>query len=196
MTERRSIDCYDILADWYSNKYREMGGTWVTPPEECNRHLDDLDVRSNKQLTLLDIGCGGGHFLEQATKRVKCAGIEISTAALEYARQRLEGQQVVLIESMVEQMAPPPRFDYITSMGSLEHVLDLDAALDAIRALLKPTGAFYFYLPNTKWVHEDQPNELLADEGWWTGKLLDHGLYVSRIKPWGLDNIAYQGYSI
>lgn len=195
MKERRSIYCYDILADWYSNKYREMKGTWVTPPEDCNQHLDDLNVPHDKTFTLLDIGCGGGHFLEQATKRVKCAGIEISKAALQYAQQRLEGQGVVLIEGMLEALRPPPRFDYITSIGSLEHVLDLDAALEAIRELLKPSGAFYFYLPNMKWVHEDQPNELLADQKWWIDKLEAHGLIVKHTKPWGLDNIAYWGQS-
>src|SRR5215470_8469173 len=73
------------LAAWYDKKYTEMGDGWVTPPEECNRHLDDLGVVKDKDKWLLDIGCGAGHFLEQAEKRVNCCGLEISTKAIEFA---------------------------------------------------------------------------------------------------------------
>jgi cyclopropane fatty-acyl-phospholipid synthase-like methyltransferase len=193
MKERRAIESYDGLAKWYNTHYQEMNGTWVTPPEDCNRHLDDLDVPFDKTLRLLDIGCGGGHFLEQATKRVKCVGVEISRVALLYAHERLYGRGVILIEASLEGIEPWLQFDYIVSMGSLEHVLELDKALDKIRILLKPTGAFYFYLPNTSWVHKDQPNELLADEPWWRAKLKEHGLQVDTTKAWGVDNIAYKG---
>src|SRR4051812_38630574 len=104
MTERRAIESYDGLAKWYDTHYQEMNGTWVTPPEDCNRHLDDLDVPFDKTLRLLDIGCGGGHFLEQAVKRVRCVGVEISTVALAYARKRLEGKRVGLLQAKIEEM--------------------------------------------------------------------------------------------
>ena len=76
------------LAAWYDKKYTEMGDGWITPPEECNRHLDDLGVPYDKKKLLLDVGCGAGHFLAEAEKRVECRGCEISEKARLYASLR------------------------------------------------------------------------------------------------------------
>lgn len=196
--DRREIETYEELAGWYDAKYSEMKGTWVTPEQECDWHLDDIGVPEDNREhhRLLDIGCGGGDFLVAATFReLDCLGIEISKYALDVAKKRLAHTGARLALANIETLAdgkPGDQFDYIVSLGSLEHVLDIDKALRSIHKLLKPTGKFYFYLPNEKWIHKDQPNERTGTQAAWINLLTKHGFEVQSVKRWN-DSDAYMG---
>src|SRR5215471_6220191 len=132
------------LAAWYDKKYTEMGDGWVTPPEECNRHLDDLGVVVDKTKTLLDVGCGAGHFLVEAEKRATCTGYEISQVGLMYSRNRTKESTIWKIDLGHSASGNfTSEYDYIVSIGSLEHIVELDRALDNIRDLLRNDGKFY-----------------------------------------------------
>lgn len=191
---RKHIDSSYELGHWYDTKYREMGDGWNTPAEECHRHLDDLGVPFDKTRWLLDIGSGAGHFLAEAQKRVQCVGLEISQQGIEYSQRRgvssVINQSIETIDTTAMQ-----QFDYIVSIGSLEHIVDLDRALDNIRALLKPSGKFYFYCPNERWAYFDQPNERTMTDEEWTVLFVRHGLQPIWSRRWGgnQDNTAFCG---
>lgn len=193
MEYRKSIETTEGLAEWYSQKYREMGDGWNTPVSECNRHLDDLGVPFDKGLRLLDIGCGAGHFLAEAEKRVECCGSEISEVGTALSRNRARYSTIanVSIENNEYWNTASP-FNFIVSMGSLEHVVDLPKALDNIRELLKPNGKFYFFCPNEKWKHFDQPNERTMEDAEWIELFNRHGLYVESTRRWN-DSTAFIG---
>lgn len=188
---RKKIDSTEELASWYNEHYAKMLDGWVTPPEECHRHLDDLGVPHDPSRTLLDVGAGAGHFLVEAQKRVTAMGIEISTQGVAYCRKR--GVNVVL--DSIETWIYPPQFNYIVSIGSLEHIVDLDKALDNIHNLLKQTGKFYFYAPNERWAYNDQPNERTMTDEEWMALFSKHGLRTLWSKRWGSnqDNTAFCG---
>lgn len=191
MEYRKHIDSTEELGRWYDDKYTEMGDGWTTPLEECNKHLDDLGVPYDGKLWLLDIGCGAGHFLLEAEKRVSCVGFEISRVGLDLCKSRIT--KAVVFEETIEKLSGEyAPFDFITAIGSLEHVVDLDKALDNIRELLKPTGKFYFYVPNEKWVHMDQPNERTMKDEEWDTLFFDHGLYSHSSNRWN-DSTAFIG---
>ena len=192
MNYRKQTDSTPELAEWYDSKYTEMGGTWVTPAEECNRHLDDLGVPFDTTKTLLDVGCGGGHFLAEAEKRVSCTGLEISDVAVQFASGRARGSSILPFSIETFSNRPTDGFDYIVSMGSLEHIVNLDQALDNIRRLLAPGGRWYFYCPNEKWVHQDQPNERTMTDSEWMALFRAHDLYALKATSWG-DNTAFMG---
>lgn len=187
---RKMIDSTEALGQWYDTHYLEMGDGWTTPPEECNRHLDDLGVPFDKTKALLDVGFGAGHFLAEAERRVSCTGYEISEVGLRFAKQRCK--ESALFCHSIEEGGPQESFDYIVSIGSLEHIVDLDKALDNIRNLLKPTGKFYLYCPNERWKHFDQPNERTMNDAEWITLFHSHGLYVHHRKRWN-DNTAFTG---
>ena len=193
MDYRKSINSTAELAQWYTDKYISMGGTWDTPAAECNRHLDDLGVPYDNQLTLLDVGCGGGHFLTEAEKRVRCMGIEISAYAIGHAMRRTRHAlfQHATIEAP-DTYRPVTGFDFIVSIGSLEHIVNLHAALDNIRLLLAATGKWYFYCPNELWKHEDQPNERTMTDLEWMDLFRAHGLITMNAKRWN-DSTAFWG---
>jgi 2-polyprenyl-3-methyl-5-hydroxy-6-metoxy-1,4-benzoquinol methylase len=126
------IDSTEELAQWYDQKYREMGGCWVTPAEECNQHLDDMGVKREASKWLLDVGCGGGYFLAEASKRVECVGMEISQVAIEECKKRFDGWVIpwnVDHGGLHHVNGMFNYFDYIVSLGSLEHIVDIHQAL-------------------------------------------------------------------
>lgn len=204
MSYRKQVETTEELAAWYDNKYSEMGGCWVTPPSDCNQHLDDLGVPFDDSKWLLDVGCGGGHFLEQAAKRVTAFGLEISREAIEECKIRQQNVILGSIENetmwaypLVKKMLAlphddPPSFDYITSIGSLEHVIDLPQALANIRTMLKPDGKWYFYVPNEKWKHFDQPNERTMTDAEWVKTFMAGGLAMEDHRRWN-DSTAFWG---
>jgi SAM-dependent methyltransferase len=96
--------------------------------------------------TLLDIGCGTGHFVA-FMKRYgwNASGIERDSDARNYAarinRIKVEGN-----ESM--NYLPPSHYDVITLWHVLEHFHDPDAAIRQVSGALKSDGIIVAALPN------------------------------------------------
>jgi SAM-dependent methyltransferase len=183
------------LGDWYDNKYLEMGDGWNTPADEVNRHLDDIGVPFDMTKQLLDVGCGAGHFLQEATRRVHCCGIELSRIGLAHTVLRAPTADVILGDIATTLVFPDKLFDYVVSIGSLEHIVDLPQALDNIREILKDDGKFYFYCPNELWAHFDQPNEQTKTDEGWMALFAAHGLITHKFTRWN-DNTAFLGSKI
>lgn len=200
-TDRKQFHTSKELGDWYDEHYIEMGDGWHTPAEEVNRHLDDIGVPFDKTKWLLDVGCGAGHFLQEAVKRVQCVGVELSRIGLQHAALRAPSAFLILADIAgphdIDSIPVEKKFDYIVSIGSLEHIVDLPTALDNIRILLKDDGKFYFYCPNELWMHFDQPNEQTHNDADWIGLFAAHGLFTHRSTRWN-DNTAFfgDGFSI
>lgn len=190
MTYRKSLNSTVEMASWYNVKYREMNGCWQTPEEELDRHLDDFGMtRNDFRVDVLDIGCGDGSLVKRIIQRGSVAvGIEISQEACERAERGLS----VVNHDICSGPFGTGTYTHIISLGSLEHVIDIDAALENIRLSLTPEGRWYFYIPNELWKHNDQPNERAATDAEWTALFEKHGLIVESAKRWN-DSTAFQG---
>lgn len=102
------------------------------------------------QLTVLDVGCGGG-VLSDAMARAgaRVTGVDLSTKALKVAQlHALEAQtpNVTYREVSAESLAAeqPGSFDVVTCMEMLEHVPDPGSVVQACAALVKPGGWVFF----------------------------------------------------
>mgnify|MGYP003335727606 CR=1 FL=1 len=194
--ERLEIGTTTELATWYDDKYTEMGDGWATPDEYVISHLRRIGITPKSVGRLLDVGCGTGHFIAAINKYapgVECIGIDISTKALSLGVQHRRFYYHQVLQASIEDVPLAVNsFDYIIAMGSLEHVVDINAALDNIHRLLHPAnGIFYLMVPNENWVHMDQPNERRWSSKKWKKKLESHLLFISQTIPYGSDQTIF-----
>lgn len=103
---------------------------------------------------LLDIGCGDGVYtvrLADGFNRVDAIDIQVDRLAL--FADRLEGNSADSRINVSEMSAtkldyPDSTFDLVTCIEVLEHIEELDHALEEIQRVLKPGGRFAFTTPN------------------------------------------------
>lgn len=206
MTQRNDFGFrfHDQVAEWYDTKYTEMGGGWITPTHELDHHLRCLvkNIEGARDTRILDMGCGDGQFLFWAANYPfqELIGIDISHAACTMAAERCKNEPVERLRVVRTSMENPEgtgllpaSFDYIISIGSLEHCLDIPAAARSISRLLKRGGRFLIYVPNEEWIHEDQPLETTMTGEQWTQILTHAGLHVEAIVKMN-DNNQITGY--
>lgn len=95
---------------------------------------------------ILEIGPGWGAWFEYASKRgVKCTGISISQASIDYlnGRAKILGHDwELLFADLLEYKAAKP-YDAIVIMGVIEHLPLYDRVLAKFMELLKPGGKIF-----------------------------------------------------
>jgi SAM-dependent methyltransferase len=124
---------------------------------------------------------------------VNCVGIDLSDVGIDFCRKRgMSAYRGDIAANVLPEAVSIFKYDYVVSLGSLEHVVDIDAALENIFKLLKDDGTFYFFCPNDKWKHFDQPNERTAHDSDWVQLFARHGLVASTMKRWN-DSTAFIG---
>lgn len=96
--------------------------------------------------TMLDIGCGAGHYLlEMKRKGWTVFGAELSRGAAEAGRRAgldIRGGE------LTEGSFSPKMFDFIRSNHSFEHIPNPDEVLQVIKGLLKDDGKLFIGIPN------------------------------------------------
>lgn len=104
--------------------------------------------KSNGKLKLLDIGCGKGHFLYAAKKRLNCnvTGIDFDQISVTYCQDQLglnvrQGNANSLIDLGTE-------FDLVTMWHFLEHEFDPASTLKTVNAQLKKGKYLVIEVPN------------------------------------------------
>ncbi len=124
---------YDLLTrlnSWRTEKYRKF----------ILRHVE------SGQRTLLDIGCGYGHFLNILKNDFNVHGMDISHHAIKVSKYRVKC--ACLQADIVENGIPySKKFDVITAISVLEHLHDVNKALKNIHEHLNDNGLFCFEIP-------------------------------------------------
>jgi ubiquinone/menaquinone biosynthesis C-methylase UbiE len=152
-------DAYQLTARWYDKVF-----------EPINKGLRLLGLRMfrpKKGMSILDVGCGTGSYLE-FYQRFQCNlfGIDPSSAMLEIAKERL-GQEADLYHGSAADMPYPDQsFDLIVSMlvlHEIDHVIRL-AVIDEIKRVLKPGGKLLLI--------DFNPGPIQSFEGWKTKAII------------------------
>ena len=194
--------------DYYNDRGLQVN---LDTQSRLMRGLIDRRVRKLSQLNdgpgrLLDVGAGTGLFMEASMRAGWVAeGVDISAAAVRMAR-RITNANV--IQGGLEDVPAKGDFDAVTMWDVLEHLADPRAALERVRALLRPAGLLGISFPNvgglrarllgTRWryfqreighISHFSPGTLraiLGQAGFKTAALETSGL-VNIGKPFGLD---------
>jgi 2-polyprenyl-6-hydroxyphenyl methylase / 3-demethylubiquinone-9 3-methyltransferase len=115
--------------------------------------LDPRARRTLDGLSALDIGCGAGLVAEPLSRMgARVEGIDAGAEVIAVARAHAAGQQLSISYHADDVLAfahrNAARFDFITCLEVVEHVVDVQAFLDAVGQLLKPGGLLIFSTPN------------------------------------------------
>ena len=108
--------------------------------------LNSLDVKTGD--TILDIGCGGGHLLEELSLCTgasgKVIGIDPSESQLLSAKERCKNlRNVSFIQCYADKIdLPNNSCDAITSIQTLEYIEDIDTVLKEIKRLQSSNSKF------------------------------------------------------
>lgn len=136
-------------SEYYDDRYA-AGWLFEWPSDKINRVIGILkEAGLPRGACVLEFGCGRGIFangLRQRLPDIDISGCDISSEALRQGRQRFPALDLNLLSD--EWVAKNERrFDLIYSHHVLEHVGDLEAALETIARLLKPGGIVVHILP-------------------------------------------------
>lgn len=96
--------------------------------------------------SLLDIGCAGGNFGATVKAKIGCrvTGVELSAYEAQKARTKLD----VVIEGDILTAVIDEKFDCITCLDVIEHVVDPALFLQRVRTLLNKNGFLLLSIPN------------------------------------------------
>ncbi len=142
---------------------------------------------------LLDVACGEGSLVRLAAEAgLKAHGVDISEVAVRVAAK--EARAALVVGDGERLPYADASFDYVTSIGSLEHYLHPPQGAREIARVLAPDGLALILLPNTfslldnVWtafrtglpVDDGQPIQRYATRYQWQRMLEEAGLAVER----------------
>src|SRR3989344_4914846 len=120
---------------------------------EKNRLQKVTELITDKNLAVLDIGCGDGTFLyKNRHKWRSIIGVDVVKKLLNIAQKRNYGVSAEFIHADFGRNPIPyssGSFDIVISISTLQYIYDIDLLFQEIRRVLKPEGKFIFEVPNS-----------------------------------------------
>ncbi|MDR1055786.1 MAG: class I SAM-dependent methyltransferase, partial [Prevotellaceae bacterium] len=113
-----------------------------------NRFGGKPDLRNK---VVLDVGCGHGSmcFYMAQSGAKKVIGVDIDAGRISFAKKYLElhypqyAKVVEFYDLDLKKYSNQPQFDYIISVDSFEHIIDLPGMIEEMKLRLKPGGIIY-----------------------------------------------------
>ena len=115
---------------------------------EWNAVIRELNKRKPPSITLLEVGCGSGRFLEllKLESEVQAIGLDTEPGAIDKCRRKgCEAYCQDLIAFLEER--PSSRFDFVVAFHCLEHVPEPRRLLETMLSALKPGGTIFLSTP-------------------------------------------------
>jgi ubiquinone/menaquinone biosynthesis C-methylase UbiE len=121
-------------------------------------NLIDKEIGQNKNIKVLDVGCGTGVYINELVKRgFNVHGMDISKEMVQKSLITVNESKKEQIRLAVGDAESIPfksnNFDLIIGVGLLEYLPSEINALKEFRRLLKPQGILIFTLPNLFKLH-------------------------------------------
>ena len=146
--------------EYWDDLYEPVGGVsagWkpTTYGSVAMARQFDRTIRQARPASILEIGCGNSVWLPYLASQygfTKVAGMDYSQPGCELAQQRLKAQGVAgeiycrdLWTTSPEEVG---QYDFVYSMGVVEHFTDTKACLEAIMKFVAPGGVLFTSVPN------------------------------------------------
>ena len=113
----------------------------------------------NKPLFVFEVGCGAGGILEFFRKKGhKVKGIDLGREYVEYGK---EIHNLDLETAILSEMHLNEKPDIVIYSHVLEHILDINEELEAIKSCSKESTLVYIEVPGIKEVHKNYESNIL-----------------------------------
>jgi SAM-dependent methyltransferase len=145
------------------------------------------------RLPILDLGCGDGWFGRMLYRSEVACGIDRSGGEVSQAK-RSGVYRYALIAKAGCLPFRSDAWNTLVANSTLEHMIELDAALAEIRRVLRPGGRLYATVPgehfaellfHARWLRRIGARALAAAYGRWLNRWLDH-FYCWDVETWRL----------
>lgn len=136
------------IASWFNNTYSIRGDMYLRPVRAYKIFPVLLGMKGGEDV--LDVACGLGRLLQAANEYdMDLTGIDISSVAVQKAKQILPDAHIV--EGNAEDMPfENGAFDYVTCLGSLERMINLDQVLAEILRVSSENARYCFLVRNSE----------------------------------------------
>ncbi len=136
-----------------NEKARQEGYEWerrthyATYSVMLGEYLAQSIIENAAGGSLLDLACGDGTLTKLLVEHFeRVVGVDAAASHLEKARSHCPGAE--FHEALIEELALEERFDAVTMVCLLEHVVNPIAVLKHATSFLKPDGTIIVYVPN------------------------------------------------
>lgn len=142
-----NTETQEQIASWFDRTYSVRGDMYLRPVRAYRIFPVLLGMEQGE--SVLDVACGLGRMLEAAKEyNTNLTGVDISKVAVQKAKRMLPNATIV--EGNAEELPfKDGEFDYVTCLGSLERMLDLDKVLGEILRVGNQTARFCFLVRNS-----------------------------------------------
>lgn len=136
---------------------RDLGLGWPEPRGSLgiDRRLELLDgIVPLRGTRVLDIGCGNGSYTERLADTFdQISGVEVEAGRLAEFQDRVAARCDrerfdLRLESAEALSDADATYDAVVAIETLEHVVDLEAAVAEVGRVLRPGGSFFVTVPN------------------------------------------------
>ena len=126
---------------------RSAFSDWLSPITKGRyQKLLNSFEKYRKNNTIIDVGCGTGHFIQCATeKNWKIDGTEISDEAIKIAREK---RQNVIKGDIASLDLRKEEYDIATLFELMEHAIDPEGIIKKLSYIVRPGGLVYITTPN------------------------------------------------
>ncbi len=173
----------------FYNKYFDLPEAYNRAPKTYKQFLKYLQIKKGSKL--LDVSCGRGNLLNCAGNDLFTFGIDLSEKAIRLAK-RNSPNSLLLVGNAEELPFQRSRFDYLTNIGSLEHLINPEEGLREMVRVAKNNARFCIVLPNSdffyykllgkKGTEQAEIQEKLASLNEWKIILQKGGLKILSVK--------------
>lgn len=113
----------------------------------ANQRVDILrkHVNMNKNISLLDFGCGAGEFLMQVRQKFSCSVLGVDFAGPPIEKCKLKGVECFTVEEFENKNF---FFDVVTLWHVLEHTSSPNKLLQDLQSKMKQSGVLFIVVPN------------------------------------------------
>jgi len=158
--KNKSIEYWNKHAEkWRETAFDKRREYLNFPTAEVRKNItvNELEkIAKSKSVSIIDLGCGSGELIIDLIKKgfFNVKGVDNSESMVRMARENLKSENLKVNEEKVfrivdvDKIRMAEKFDFITAMGLVEYLLDVDEFFRKLPQLLEKNGYAFIELRN------------------------------------------------